>query len=154
MFKALVTAKGGWTLGNTTVFDLREILASEQRTIYKQFSLTWRRNVGIWSERTDRIWFSLVVNQKGMWKALIAATCRELKMIVLSEEVRQRKTNIIYYSYVEYNFKNWDTWIYLQNRNRLTDIKNKLLVTKGETWQGEINQELGVNIHTLLHINR
>ena len=52
------------------------------------------------------IWFSLVVNQKGMWKALIAATCRELKMIILSEEVRQRKTNIIYYSYVEYNFKN------------------------------------------------
>ena len=29
-------------------------------------------------------------------------------------------------------FKKWDKWTYLQNRNRLTDIENKLTVTKGE----------------------
>ena len=43
---------------------------------------------------------------------------------------------------------------YLQNRNRLTDIKNKLTVTKGEMWRGGINQELGMNIHTLLYIRQ
>ena len=35
----------------------------------------------------------------------------------------------------------------LQNRNRLTDIENKMIVTKGEMWGGGINQELG-NEHT------
>ena len=44
-------------------------------------------------------------------------------------------------------------WTYLQNRNRLTDIKNKFMVTKGETWGGGgINQELGMTVHTLLYI--
>ena len=33
-----------------------------------------------------------------------------------------------------------------------TDIENKLMVTKGETWWGGINQELEINIHTILHI--
>ena len=43
-------------------------------------------------------------------------------------------------------------WTYLQNRNRLTDIENKHMVTKGETWCRGINQEHGINIHTLLYI--
>ena len=36
-----------------------------------------------------------------------------------------------------------------QNRNRLTDIKNKCTVTKREMWGRGINQEFGINIHTL-----
>ena len=32
----------------------------------------------------------------------------------------------------------------LQNRNRLTSIENKFMVTKGEKVEGEINQELGL----------
>ena len=32
----------------------------------------------------------------------------------------------------------------LQNRNRLTGIENKLMVTKGERW-GWINWEYGIN---------
>ena len=43
-------------------------------------------------------------------------------------------------------------FIHLQNRNRLTDIENKLMVTKGETLGEGINQELGMNIYTLLYI--
>jgi len=42
------------------------------------------------------------------------------------------------------------TQIYLQNKNRLTDIKkNKCTVTKREIWGRGINQEFGINIHTL-----
>ena len=37
------------------------------------------------------------------------------------------------------NLKKWDKWTSLQNRNRLTDFENKLMVTKGETWWGGIN---------------
>ena len=38
-----------------------------------------------------------------------------------------------------WNLKKWYKWTYLQNRNRLTDIANKLMVTKGERWGGGIN---------------
>ena len=31
--------------------------------------------------------------------------------------------------------KTWYKCTYLQNRNRLTDIEDKLVVTKGDTWQ-------------------
>ena len=81
-----------------------------------------------------------------------AATWMDLEIIILSE-VSQTKTNIWHHLYVESNFKKWYKWTYLQNRNRLTDIENKLMVTKGETGGGGgINQELGMNIHTLLYI--
>ena len=30
------------------------------------------------------------------------------------------------------NLKIWYKWIYLQNRNRLTNIENKLMVTNGD----------------------
>ena len=39
----------------------------------------------------------------------------------------------------------------LQNRYRLTDIENKLLVTQGEN-RGGINLEFGINRYTLLYI--
>ena len=38
--------------------------------------------------------------------------------------------------------KKWYKWTYLQNRNRLTDIENKLTVTKGE--RGRERDKLGV----------
>ena len=37
---------------------------------------------------------------------------------------------------------------YLQSRYRLTDIESKLMVTKGER-RGGINEEFGINVHTL-----
>ena len=41
----------------------------------------------------------------------------------------------------------------LQNRNRLTDIEKKLMVTKGETWGG-INLEFEIKIYTLLYVKQ
>ena len=31
------------------------------------------------------------------------------------------------------------------------NIENKLIVTKGEMWRGRINQELGMNVYTVLY---
>ena len=42
--------------------------------------------------------------------------------------------------------------LFLQKRNRLTDIENKLRVTKGERAGGGVNQKSGMSRHTLLHI--
>ena len=33
--------------------------------------------------------------------------------------------------------KKWYKWMYLQNRNRLTDFENKFMVSQVETWVGE-----------------
>ena len=57
-----------------------------------------------------------------------------------------------YYNGDMWNIKKWYKWIYLQNRNRLTDLENKLRVTKRERWRGGINWEFGINIHSLLCI--
>ena len=46
-----------------------------------------------------------------------------------SDRERQIPNDITYM----WNLKKWDNCTYLQNRNRPTDIENKLMVTKGES---------------------
>ena len=38
-----------------------------------------------------------------------------------------------------WNLKRWYKWSYLENRNRLTDLEHKLMVTKEERREGHIN---------------
>ena len=45
-----------------------------------------------------------------------------------SDREKQIKYDITYM----WNLKEWYEWTYLQNGNRLTDLENKLMVTKGE----------------------
>ena len=33
-----------------------------------------------------------------------------------------------------WGLKKWYRWTYLQNKNRITDVENKLMVTRGEDW--------------------
>ena len=41
----------------------------------------------------------------------------------------------------------------IQNRNRLTDLENKLMVTKWNGWGGtRIVREFGVDMYTLLYL--
>ena len=65
-------------------------------------------------------------------------------------EWSQRKTNIIWhFLYVE--SKKMEQWTYLQNRNRITDVGCKFMVTGGKRWGG-INWEIGIDLYTLLFI--
>ena len=50
-----------------------------------------------------------------------------------------REREISYDITYMWNLKKWYKWTYLQNRNRLTDFKNKLMVTEGERGWGGIN---------------
>lgn len=61
-------------------------------------------------------------------------------------EVSQRERQI---SCTTYEVQKRIQKMYLRNRNRLSDIQNKLTVTKGES-RGERNEEFGINIHVLL----
>ena len=69
-----------------------------------------------------------------------AATWMRLEIIILSE-VRQRKTNTMWYHLCEES-KIWHKWTYLWNRNRLMDIEKRLVVAKGEVlgegWSGRL----------------
>ena len=65
-----------------------------------------------------------------------AAAWKNLEMITLSE-VRQRKANTIWYHlYVE--SKIGHKWIYSWNKNRLTDMENRLVIAKGDGLGGWI----------------
>ena len=48
---------------------------------------------------------------------------------------KSEKTNIGWY-YLHVEAKIWHKWTYLQNRNRLTDIENQLMVTRKEREKG------------------
>ena len=50
-----------------------------------------------------------------------------------------------------WNLKKYVHLTYLKNRNGVTDVENKLMVTKGEKGGG-INWEIGIDIYTLLYI--
>ena len=79
-----------------------------------------------------------------------AATWMDLENIILSE-VSQTKTNTIcYHLYVESKIRH--KWTYLWNRNRPTDIENRLVVAKGEGAGGQMKWELGISRYELLYI--
>ena len=80
-----------------------------------------------------------------------AATWMELEIIMVSEVSQKEKDKYqCYHLYVE--SKIWDKWTYLWRRNRLTDIEDKLVNSKG--WWGEVGWEFGVSRCKLLHIEQ
>ena len=64
-----------------------------------------------------------------------AATWMDLEIVILSE-VSDRERQISYDIAYMWNLKKWYKWTYLQNRNRVTDVENTLMVTRGK-WGGE-----------------
>ena len=59
-----------------------------------------------------------------------AATWIDLKSVMLSE-VKHRRRNIIWHPLHVESKKKWYKWTYLQNRKRLTDLENELMVAGG-----------------------
>lgn len=78
---------------------------------------------------------------------LFAAPWLDLEILILNEV---RKRQIPYDMTYMWNLNKWYKQTYLQNRNRLTDVENKLRVTKGERVGRD---KLGVwdeQIHTII----
>ena len=84
-----------------------------------------------------------------------AATWMDIEIIILTEISQTEKDRYTYINITYmWNRKKGYKWTYLQNRNRLKDIENKLMVTKGDSSGGgvvvaEINYEFGINMYTL-----
>ena len=72
-------------------------------------------------------------------------------MIIVSEVSQKKKTNTTWYHlYVE--SKLGHKWAYLQNRNRLPDTENRLVVVKGEVGRGGKGWEFGISRGKLLYL--
>ena len=85
------------------------------------------------------IYNGILFSDKKNEKMTFAATWMDLE-IILSEVSRQRQISYdrLYEEYIYsnitymWNLEKWYKWTYLQIRNRLIDIENKLMATKGE----------------------
>ena len=64
-----------------------------------------------------------------------------------SDRERQISYDIAYM----WNLKKWYKWTYLQNRNRVTDVENKLMVTKGDRGARNKLRDWDWNIHTTIY---
>ena len=103
----------------------------------------------------------LWMTQDGIWDTLknplrmpFAAAWMDLEIIILSEVSQKEKgkfhmipISIWYHLYVK--SKIWPKWTYLKNRNRLTDVEDRLVVAKGG--EGGVDWEFGVIICKLLY---
>ena len=90
---------------------------------------------GMDKEDVVHIYNEILLSHKKEWNKPFAATWMELKMIILSKTDRQRQISQGITHMWNLTKKN-DTWTYLQNRKWLTNIENKLMVTKGEGERG------------------
>ena len=90
---------------------------------------------GVWYKYTME-YYSAIKNETMPF----AATWMDLEVIIPEWSKSDRKRQISYHLNAEY--KRMIQWTYLQNKSRLTDIKNKLMIIKGERW-GRVDK-LGV----------
>ena len=60
----------------------------------------------------------------------------DLEIIILSEVSQTEKDKMSYVSLICEILKKWYKWTDVRNRNRPTDIENKLMFTKGERGEG------------------
>ena len=105
-----------------------------------------------WMDKEDvvHIYNGILLSHKKNEIMPFAATWMDLEIVILSEVSQAEKDKCYMISLICGLKNNWYKWTYLHNRNRVTALENKLMVTKGEN--GGINSETGIDIYKLLYI--
>ena len=83
------------------------------------------------------IYNGIVLRHKKEWNNAICSNMCTPRDYHTKWSKSDRERQISYGIAYMWNLKKWYKWTYLQNRNRLTDIENKLMVTKGDSGEGE-----------------
>ena len=67
------------------------------------------------------------------------STGMNLEIVILSEVRQGEKETYHMILLICGIWKNWYKWTYLQNRNRVTDVENKIMIIggRGSIWAGE-----------------
>ena len=82
------------------------------------------------------IYNGILLSHKEEWNT-ICSHMHELKAYHTKFSMSKISINIIcYHLYVKPNFFKRYKWTYLQNRKKLINIENNLMVTEEETWGG------------------
>ena len=94
-----------------------------------------------------KMWYIYTMDMTHPWKEWDNAICSNVdRRDYPLSEVSQTETSVIWYHlYAKSKKKKWYKWMYLQNRSRLTDLENKLMVTKGGRGKG-LNYSLYLTI--------
>ena len=92
---------------------------------------------------------SVLVNR--VW--LFSLLCDSVLDVIILSEVSQKEKDVYHNITYIWNIKNSANKL-LQNRNRLTDMENKLMVTKGERNGGGINEGFGISRFKLFYIQQ
>ena len=83
------------------------------------------------------IYNGILLSHKKEWNLAISGNMDGSTGYYAKWNKSDRERQIPYDITYMWNLKKWYKWTYLQSRNRLTDIENKLMVTKGESvWGG------------------
>ena len=106
---------------------------------------------GMDKEDVVHIYNGILLSHKKEWNNAICSNMDGPRDCHTEWSKSDRERQISYDIAYMWNLKKWYKWTYLQNRNRVTDVGNKLMVTQGERGRG-INWEIGVDIYTLLYI--
>ena len=96
-----------------------------------------------------QIYNGILLSHKKEWNNAICSNIEGPRDCHTEWSKSDRERQISYDIAYMWNLKKWYKWTYLQNRNRVTDVENKLMVTRGER-VGGINWEIGIDIYRLL----
>ena len=116
-------------------------------------AMTWRQPKGPstdeWLNKRWYIWNEILFSSKKEWNNAICNNTNGPRDFHTKWGKSERERQILYE--ISYTWKQYK-WTYLQEINRLTDIENRLMATKGERVGGGINSEHGmINRNTLLY---
>ena len=92
-------------------------------------------------EDVVHIYNGILLSYKKEWNIVIWSNMDGPRDYHTKRSKSDRERQIYDITYM-WNLKKWYKWTYLQNRNRLTDLENQILVTKGDSGGG--GDKLGV----------
>ena len=88
-----------------------------------------------WMDKEDVVYMhnGILHSHKKEWNNAICSSVEWPRDTISNEISQTEKDKYHMMSLICGIFKKWYKWTYLQNRNRLTDIENKPMVTKGDS---------------------
>ena len=106
---------------------------------------------GMDKEEVVHIYNGILLSHKKEWNSAICSDMDGPRDCHTEWSKSEREKQISYNIAYMWNQEKWYRLTYLQSRNRVTDVENKLMDTKGGSRCG-MNWEIGIDIDTLLCI--